>query len=113
MDDAWKDGYDAWKLASPDDDYDEDECCPHDDFDIDWNGLACCSCCQLVWRASPAEIQAQERHQREYAEWLDEQYRRERWLKLTAPFRWLWYRVWMPVSPRTAIRSLDDSEIPF
>lgn len=37
MDDSWRDSYDAWKLASPYDDYDDDprEDCDHDEYEVD------------------------------------------------------------------------------
>lgn len=105
--------YDQWKCTDPREYEPEPEECDCIEFDIDWSGYATCESCGRSWFASPEQIEAQERHEREYAEWVQQQSRREFWLKLTAPFRWAWYRVWNRISPRTAIKSLDADEIPF
>lgn len=104
--------YDQWKCTDPRDCEPEEECF-HEEYDIDWEGFATCERCGHGWFASPQQVEAQRKHEEEYAKWEAEQHRRERWLKLTAPFRWAWYRLWNPLSPRVAIKSLNDDEIPF
>lgn len=70
-DDSWKDGYDAWKLASPYDD--EIEECFHEEREINWEGRAECPRCGETWWASDAEIE----HERFLNEELDAHWRRE------------------------------------
>lgn len=115
-DDRWKDSYDAWKLASPDDYYDDDpdeELCDHDDYDADFNGRATCYRCGHSWYLTAEQIAAEHERQAAYDEHCQKQARRERWRALTAPFRWAWYRVLDRVASRLAIKSLHDDEIPF
>lgn len=58
-DESWKDSYDAWKLASPYDDYEEDEC-QHDDYEADiLIGRATCNCCGHWWWQTREEIDAE------------------------------------------------------
>lgn len=113
IDDSWKDGYDAWKLASPDDEYDEPECY-HDDYDVDiLEGRAHCNLCLESWYATEEEVRRQIEHQAEYDAWCRKQERREFWRRLTLPVRWpvhwLLERIW----PRKAHHVLLDEEIPF
>ncbi len=113
IDDGWKDNYDQWKLASPYDDEPEDDPCDHDDYEADiLSGRAMCNRCGHAWWQTTEELETELRRQAEYGEWVAEQERREKWLRLTAPFRWLGHKL-LPLSPRTAIRSLDTDEIPF
>lgn len=53
-DDSWKDGYDAWKLASPDDEWQPE--CFHEDYEADINGRAHCCRCDHSWYLSDDEI---------------------------------------------------------
>lgn len=111
-DDSWRDGYDAWKLRSPDDDYDEPEC-HHEEFDIDYEGRAHCEMCGETWWADGDQIAAQREHQVEYDRWCRRQERREFWRKLTYPIRWPIFRLLDRIWLRKACRVLYDEEIPF
>lgn len=116
-DDRWRDGYDAWKLASPYDEYEDDdpdaELCDHEEFEIGWDGRAICHRCGEAWWASSAEIEADRHWRQEYAEWVARQERREFWRKLTYPIRWPIYWLLERVWPRKSCAVLSDDEIPF
>lgn len=124
-DDSWRDGYDAWKLRSPDDDYgwhpDEgpeasNDCEMENGCRVIWEinseGLASCVC-GLEWipsaeekaafLAAKADLRRHERRERD----------REFWRRLTYPIRWPIFRLLEKVWPRKAMRVLDDSEVPF
>lgn len=95
-------------------DYEQDDDCDHEHFDIDiLSGRASCNDCLASWYATNEQIEAQHRHEIEYAEWVDQQQRRERWEWLARPWRWFWYRALLPLSPRKATGMLHDDEIPF
>ena len=107
-DEGWKDTYDSWKLASPDDDY-EDEC-EHPFFEVDYEGRAHCDQCQASWWSTADEIKAQADHEAAYGQWVADQ---ERW-----SFRFKeWLRHWLwSFRYRRATRhwsKLTDDEIPF
>lgn len=95
---------------SEDDDYfdmlnDEDDGgyeCDHVDAEIGWEGRAVCICGHS-WRATLEQIEAQDRHMREYAEWEAEQHRHDKawWRRLG---RWL-----ATLIPRRA----STNELPF
>jgi len=110
-DDSWKDSYDAWKLASPDDEY-QDEC-EHLEFEIDLEGRAHCDVCDGCWWASAEEIASQRQRQREFDAWCRREEWRERWRRLTRLFRWPAYRLLERLWPRKACSVLYDDEIPF
>jgi hypothetical protein len=110
--DAWKDGYDAWKLASPDDEFPEEEC-RHEEFEINWEGRATCDRCGEHWWASQDEIAEQRERIREYDRWCIRQERREFLRRLTAPIRWPIYRLLERIWPRKSCAVLTDDEIPF
>ena len=114
-DDSWRDGYDAWKLRSSDDYYeDEPDECDHQEYEVDIVvGRAHCCTCPHSWWQTNEEIAAEVARIREYDEWQRREHAREAWRQLTAPIRWLWYRMLMPFSPRSALKSLHDDEIPF
>jgi hypothetical protein len=80
-DDSWKDGYDAWKLASPDDDYEEDPC-DHDDYETDLLDGRCRCICGHSWYASTEDIDRQLRFQSEYAEAMEREDSRQWWSDL-------------------------------
>lgn len=115
--------YDQWKTRSPDDELyrycsyredDHEDDCDHDDYESDiLTGEAWCNRCDHKWIQTPEEIAREIERIREHDEWQRREERSERWRQLTSPFRWAWYRIWNPISPRTAIRSLRDEEIPF
>ncbi len=109
--------YDAWKTRSPDDECDyerepEDDC-SHEEYDIGWEGRALCDRCGYSWWASAEQLEDWHRHQREYAEWVEQEYRREFWRKLTYPIRWPFSRLLERIWPRKANSVLTDDEIPF
>jgi cytochrome P450 len=104
-DDSWKDGYDAWKLASPDDDLPEEECF-HEDYEADINARAICCNCGHVWWMTADEIAAERAHVAAYDEAMRREERRERWRELRR-----WFRSFLPKRRRQRF-NLDD-EIPF
>lgn len=113
--DSWRDGYDSWKLASPDDDEDrdyEDEC-PCDDYDSDWDGRATCNQCGRSFYLTPEQFAAGQRHEAEWAAYCEREERRKFVLWISSPLRWLWHWAVGKISPRLAIKALDDDEIPF
>jgi hypothetical protein len=78
-DDSWKDSYDDWKLASPDDDYEEDPC-DHDDYETDLlDGRCRCPRCGESWYATAAEIDAQLRFETEYHKAMERENRKQWW----------------------------------
>lgn len=86
------------------DDIGDEPACDHDEFDIDiLEGRAQCDRCGHAWYATSEQIEAQERHQQEYAEWEAEQHRHDNawWRRLG---RWL---------ASLFKRNVLDSEIPF
>jgi len=103
-DDSWKDGYDAWKLASPDDEY-EDECY-HEDYEADINGRASCCRCGHVWYLTDAEILAEREHQAAYDQMCRREERLEKWRQVRE-----WFRSFLP--RRRKQPALIDDEIPF
>lgn len=102
-DDSWKDSYDSWKLASPDDEYEEE--CLHEDYEADINGRATCCRCSYVWWLTDEEIE----HERElhvaYDDMMLREERRERIRRILHKVTWMWRR-WRKPTP------IDD-EIPF
>lgn len=115
-DDSWKDSYDAWKLASPDDDYEDEDPCDHDDYEIDILDGRCRCMCGHSWYASNEQVEAEIERQAAYDEYLERENRRQWWRDLFAPItdpinslRWKLRRVgwrWKRVS------AIDD-DIPF
>lgn len=95
-DDSWKDSYDAWKLASPDDEYDDP--CDHEDYDVDiLEGRARCHRCGESWYCSEEEVLRQIDAESAYARYLEEEDRKQWWRDLFAPItgplrrlRWRW-----------------------
>lgn len=107
-DDSWRDGYDAWKLRSPDDEYQER--CYHEGFEIDWMGLARCGCGD-VWTPNQADIDDFRYRNKIYDRHCRRQEFRERWFgwwdRLCANYRtWRWRR-------RHGFKKLVDDDIPF
>lgn len=75
--------------------------CDHADYEVNWEGRALCSCGHSWWLSSE-QVFAQERHEREFAEWEDREARKyNRWWKRLG--RWIYHRVWR----------WRDQEIPF
>lgn len=111
-DDSWRDGYDAWKLRSPDDDGPEPECL-HEEYEIDMEGRAHCEMCGEKWWATGDEIAGQRERQIEHDAWCRKQERREFWRRLTYPIRWRLWRLFGRIWPRKAIRLLDHDDLPF
>jgi hypothetical protein len=95
--------YDQWKLASPYD-FDEPELCDHEEYDVDWEGLATCDSCHHSWRLTPSELAAHDRRQRQIDRDYAREMRRER-------IRLLWDRLtsWLPWKQRR----VDEDEILF
>lgn len=85
-DDRWKDSYDSWKLASPDDEYDDP--CDHDDYDVDiLEGRARCHRCGESWYCSDEEVLRQIDHEAAYAAWEEKENRRQWWDNLRYSIR--------------------------
>jgi hypothetical protein len=102
-DDSWRDGYDDWKLASPDDEYDEP--CEHDYWETDiLTGIATCERCGERRMLSNEELQAQAEHEAAYNRMVDEWERRQWW-------RDLWDRIKAPFRLRR--KPVNDDDIPF
>ena len=100
--DAWKDSYDSWKLASPDDEFEVE--CLHEDYEADINGRAHCCQCSHTWWMTDDEI----RWERERHESYDRLMRREErrlWLQGWISRFTFWHRWRKPAA-------IDD-EIPF
>lgn len=92
---------------------DYDEPCDHEDYDGDAiGGRAICYRCGHAWCMTAEEIAREHRHWAEYAQWEDEQYRRERWERLLAPWHWLRDRISGLFRRKQHAGVLDD-EIPF
>ena len=115
--DRWKDNYDAWKLASP---YDEYEECYHDDYDIDLEGRAHCSTCNETWWPSVAEMKHLRHLDEQYDKHCRREERREFWRNLrrkpidwTYPIRFRLYRLLERIWSRKSCWPLTDDEIPF
>jgi hypothetical protein len=124
-DDSWRDGYDSWKLRSPEDEYGgyydayDRECdCDHEDYDIDvCTGRASCNLCSHHWYLDSCEIDAELDRQARYHEGMEREERRHRrrqfWRRLTYPFRWPIFRMLQRIWPRKSLSVLTDDEIPF
>ncbi|MCK1577741.1 hypothetical protein [Bradyrhizobium sp. 174] len=115
-DDSWRDGYDDWKLASPDDDY--PDTCEHRDPEVDLlEGFVRCARCGEAWSATPAELTAELEHQAAYFEQEERGLCRRWWrdlvAKVTFPIRRPVYRLLERVWPRKSLVVLTDDEIPF
>jgi hypothetical protein len=115
-DDSWRDSYDSWKLASPDEEYDSEDQCDHDDYDVDIvTGRASCSNCLAHWYVRDEEIQRQIEHEATYHEHMERENRRQWWsdlfYNLRHPLRaahWqLQKRGWLQH------RAISDDDIPF
>lgn len=98
------------------DDYDDEpreDDCDHDEYEIDWEGRAQCYRCGHSWWASSKQIAAQEEHERQYQEWVEQQrrpwYRFKEWIRSDAADVWWCLRRLFTPQKR---RALDD-EIPF
>lgn len=102
-DDSWKDGYDAWKLRSPDDEYPDEECF-HEDYEADVNGRASCCRCSHVWWLTSEEIERERQLHAAYDRMMRRAERRE-WIEGWV-HRLAFWRRWRKPSP------IDD-EIPF
>lgn len=97
--------------CGPWDEPDDDEYeCTHEDYQIDWEGMARCECCNVSWPASTAEIEHQEKMEREYAKWEE---RERRW----GPYLAFWRRMkqlFRFPSSRVKSAAFDpNDEIPF
>jgi len=109
-DESWKDSYDAWKLASPDDREDE---CLHVVFDIDYEGRAHCEDCLATWWPSADEERLFREANARYEAYCRREERRERWRRMTHWFRWPLFRLLERIWPHKACSVLTDDEIPF
>lgn len=79
-DDSWRDSYDAWKLASPDEDGPEEDYCEHDQYSIDiLSGRAECDMCPHSWYVTNEEIERECQRQAEYDEWQEREDRKQWW----------------------------------
>src|SRR5262245_19172187 len=111
--DPWDDrmcaSYDNWKTREPDYGY-EDEYepeCWHEDYSIEWDGLATCERCGHSWEATAAQYEAQRRAEEAYAEHCRREERRER---LERWFGWMCF--WRRWKRKPEAAEIDD-EIPF
>lgn len=104
--------YDQWKCTDPRD-YEPEEECYHENFEIDMEGRAHCNFCSESWRASVREIEEQRAIEAEFNAWCRKQERREFWRKLTLPIRWPIFRLLELIWPRRSLIVLTDDEIPF
>lgn len=103
--------YDAWKLASPDDERDEE--CWHEEYEIGLDGRARCDRCGYSWWATSEQIESQRRLMADYDAYCAREERREYLRRLTAPIRWPIYRLLERIWPRKSVAVLSDDEIPF
>lgn len=113
-DDNWKDSYDSWKLASPDDDYDDP--CNHEDYDTDiLDGRCHCNRCGEKWIASDAEMKAAFTHLSEYHEAMERENRRQWWSDLLYNVRHPLQAIHWQMQKRGWMRQrvLTDDDIPF
>lgn len=94
-----------------------DEECSHEDYEINWEGRARCDRCGEAWWPSANEIAAFRDLEASYDAHCRREERkqwwRDQWERIARPWRWFRYRLWMPLSPRRAVRCLKDDEIPF
>lgn len=114
-DDSWKDSYDSWKLASPDDEY-EDEPCAHEDYDIDiLEGRARCNRCSESWHCSEEEVLRQIDHEAAYFAWEEKENRRQWWSDLLYSFRHPLQAIHWQMQKRGWFRPrvMTDDDIPF
>jgi hypothetical protein len=113
-DDSWRDSYDSWKLASPDDEYDEPEC-DHDDYETDILDGRCRCSCGRSWYASDAQVTAEIERQRAYFEYEERENRRQWWSDLLYNFRHPLVAIHWQMQKRGWFRSrvMTDDEIPF
>lgn len=101
QDESWRDSYDRWKLASPDED--EFEECDCEDYEVDaLEGRATCNRCGHDWLMTSEELEAYERVRAEATKAWESLVRRERWRD-----RWLWLRSFF------VRRRIPDDDIPF
>lgn len=79
MDDRWRDSYDAWKLQSPYDDWEEDprENCDHEEYEVDWEGRAECHYCGAHWWLTPKQHEAYQEAEARWMKAYDRAQRRE------------------------------------
>ncbi len=113
-DDSWRDGYDAWKLRSPYDDYEEPEPCDHEDHDFNiLDGRCWCPRCGEVWNATNEDYERRAKAEAEFSKWERRQRSREFWRKLTHPIRWPIFRLLERLWPRKSLNVLTDDEVPF
>lgn len=101
-DESWRDSYDNWKLASPDDYYAEE--CLHEEYEADINGRATCNSCGEHWYLTQWDIE----RERELNVAFDLAMRREERRRRIADLasRLAFWRRWRKPPP------IDD-EIPF
>lgn len=107
QDDSWKDSYDAWKLASPDEYDDRENLCDHEDYDVDIvTGRASCNHCLANWYVGEEEIQRQIAHEAAYHEEMERENRRQWWRDLWASVRSIFTR-------RKRAAAITDDDVPF
>lgn len=107
QDDSWKDSYDAWKLASPDEYDDRENSCDHEDYDVDIvTGRASCNNCLANWYVGDDEIQRQIEHEAAYYENMERECRRQWW-------RDLWASIRSVFPPRKRLAAIDEDDVPF
>lgn len=106
--------YDQWKCTDPNEPYNDEPECDHDDYEYDiLTGRAECSMCSHSWYLSDREMNHQARLQAEYQKIMDHENRRQWWRDRTYPVRMFIFRSLERIWPRKAIKVLHDDEIPF
>jgi hypothetical protein len=115
-DDSWKDSYDDWKLASPYDEYDEDEDqCDHTDAEVDILDWEFRCTCGHHWPASADQVNAEIEHQAAYLEYMEREERRQWWRQRLWPFFVLKWKIidgWLWLTRGRYDHGTDD-DIPF
>jgi len=109
-DDSWKDSYDDWKLASPDDDGPE---CDHEDYEIDTLDWECRCICGHHWPASEDQVNAEIEFLANSDVNIERENRRQWWRDLFQPIRNLAHRFYEWRVGRNFEISKSDDDIPF
>ena len=105
--------YDQWKCSDPNEPYDDEPECDHEDYETDILDARCRCVCGHSWHAEIEDINAEIERQARYQEDMDRENRRQWWRDRTYPVRMFIHRVLARVWPRRSLSVLHDDEIPF